>query len=153
MLVIIIAFSHSIVVFRSFLEEYKKRALHERGIPKVIDITVADNAAFIRLEDIFKRFRWKRTPRNRRGGDDNNTEGGRRADDSATERRELLDFYASMINEYERRTNTACTAQVVAEIARRIRATVFCNLSNIYGGTAAASVLPVLSYEGKYVRS
>ena len=117
MLVIIIAFSHSIVVFRSFLEEYKKRAIHERGIPKVIDITVADNAAFIRLEDIFKRFRWKRTPRNRRGGDDN-TEGGRRADDSATERKELLDFYATMINEYERRTNSVCTAQVVAEIAR-----------------------------------
>ncbi len=140
-------------VFRSFLEEYKKRAIKETRIPKVIDITVADNAAFIRLEDIFKRFRWKRIPRNRRGGDDN-TEGGRRADDSATERRELLDFYATMINEYERRTNSACTAQVVAEIARRIRAIVFCNLSNIYHhGTTAASVLQVLSFEGKYVRS
>jgi hypothetical protein len=140
-------------VFSSFLEEYKKRAINEARIPNVIDITVADNAVFIRLEDIFKRFRWKRTPRNRRGGDDN-TEGGRRADDSATERRELLDFYATMINEYERRTNSVCTAQVVAEIARRIRAIVFCNLSNIYHhGTTAASVLQVMSFEGKYVRS
>ena len=134
-----------------FLGTQKQREQRLRNLQTVLDVTAPDLVMFSRLQDIFINFRTKRKPRKKKEGVD-----GAAAvpvlDQCSSDRQELLDFFASLVNDFETETKRAASVHVVAQLCTAIRSVLFHNIFRIVRSEGdEQQVIQVLTLEGKYL--
>ena len=132
-----------------FLRTHKIREQRLRNLQTVLDVTTPDLAIFSRLKDVFTNFRTKRKPRNKKAGFDG-AAAVPALDQCSPDRQELLDFFASLVHDFESSTKRAASVQIVAHLCSAIRSVLFHNVFRVIGPESVHhQIIEVLTLDGK----
>jgi len=115
-----------------FLRTQKIREQKLRNLQTVLDVTTPDLVTFSRLQVVFSNFRTKRKSRSKKAGVDG-AAAVPALDQCSPDRQELLDFFASLVHDFESSTKRAAPIHVVSHLCSAIRSVLFHNVFRVIG--------------------